>query len=842
MIFRQRPTRDPFAACARALALTRAGMLAEGLAGAFWPAFSLALIGWAAMGFDIFAHIPPLWGFWLGTAGVLAFVLALGWGLWRFRWPRRAEAVARLDRSLPGRPLAALTDDQAIGDGDALTAALWQAHRRRMAAAAAAAQPVKPRPQLARRDPYGLRLAALTAAAVALLFGAPQRMGEVPGLPGQAGAAISPSWEGWITPPAYTGRPSLYLNAIRQNDFDVPQGSRVVIRFYGQPGAHHLGQTIASEVQGDEDNQTLEFTAMQSGRLSVIGPASRSWFVQVLPDEPPRVRFDGRMSRGRGGVLEQPFLAEDDYGVTAGTATITLDLDRVERRHGLELEPEAREDLELDLPMPMTRNRERFSDVLRDDLSDHPWAHLPVRIALSVRDAAGQVGEGGSRPEVLPARRFFEPAAQAVMELRRDLLWNRDNARRSAQLMRAMLHDADDAFRDEAVPVRLREAVDFIEVRLDEGRWDGDARDLLAEDLWDLALLLEEGELADARERLRRARERLEQAMRDGASPDEIAELMDELREATRDYMRMLAEQPRERGEPQAGERGDQMEVTGDQIRELMDRIQELMEEGRMEEAAELMAMLQELLDNLQIAEGGEGGEPMPGSEAMEGLGDTLGDQQSLADETFRDLQGRPDGRPEPGEERGDEPGDEPGEGRDRDEAGGGEAGGDHIAGLAERQEALRERLREQQLQPLPGEGTAEGEAALDALEEAERAMDEAARALRDGETREALERQAEALEQLREAMRQMGEAMRGDRAERDGAQDRAEGQGTGRDPLGRDRRGEADTRGDLGGAEPGADPRARARELMDEIRRRSAELERPEEEREYLNRLIERF
>ncbi len=826
--------------CARALSLTRAGMLAERLAGAFWPAFSLALIGWAAMGFDLFAHVSPLWGFWLGAAGVLGFVLALGWGLWRFRWPGRAEAVARLDRSLPGRPLAALADDQAIGDGDLLTEALWQVHRDRMAAAAAAARPVKPRPFLARRDPYGLRLAALTAAVVALLFGAPQRMGEVPGLPGPAGAAISPSWEGWITPPAYTGRPSLYLNAIRQNDFDVPQGSRVVIRFYGQPGAHHLGQTIAPEVQGDEDSQTLEFNAMESGRLSVIGPSSRSWFVQVLPDEPPRVRFDGRMSRGRGGVLEQPFLAEDDYGVTAGTATITLDLDRVERRHGLELAPETREDLELDLPMPMTRSRERFSDVLRDDLSDHPWAHLPVRIALSVRDAAGQVGEGGSRAEVLPARRFFEPVALAVTELRRDLLWNRDNARRSAQLMRAMLFDADDAFRDEAVPERLREAVDFIEVRLEEGRWDGEARDLLAEELWDLALLLEEGELANARERLQRARERLEQAMRDGASPDEIAELMDELREATRDYMRMLAEQPRERGEPQAGERGDTMEITGDQIQELMDRIQELMEEGRMEEAAELMAMLQELLDNLQIAEGGEGGEPMPGSEAMEGLGDTLGDQQSLADDTFRDLQGRRDGAPQPGEEPGEgRGGDQPDDQQEGDQAGEGEELG---RGLAERQEALREQLREQQLQTLPGEGTPEGDAALDALEEAERAMDEAARALREGETREALEQQAEALEQLREALRQMGEAMRADRAERDGEGDRAEAQGTGRDPLGRDRRGEADTRGDLRGVEPGLDPRARARELMDEIRRRSAELERPEEEREYLNRLIERF
>jgi hypothetical protein len=42
---------------------------------------------------------------------------------------------------------------------------------------------------------------------------------------------------------------------------------------------------------------------------------------------------------------------------------------------------------------------------------------------------------------------------------------------------------------------------------------------------------------------LRRAQEQLAEAMRNGASDDEIAELMQELREAMQDYMRQLAEQ-----------------------------------------------------------------------------------------------------------------------------------------------------------------------------------------------------------------------------------------------------------------------------------------------------------
>ena len=230
--------------------------------------------------------------------------------------------------------------------------------------------------------------------------------------------------------------------------------------------------------------------------------------------------------------------------------------------------------------------------------------------------------------------------AAAIIELRRDLLWSRENASRSLQLMRAVSHRADSAFRSTEALARFMDTRDLLQASLSDGGLEAATRDDLAQKLWDLAILLEEGELADARARLERAQERLDEAMRNGADPSEIQELMDEMREAMRDYMQQLAEQPRERGEPQQG--GEQMEVTQDQIQQLMDRIQELMEEGRMDEAAELMAQLNALLENLQVAEGqGGDGPPMPGGEAMEGLGEALRDQQDLADDTFGQFAGR---------------------------------------------------------------------------------------------------------------------------------------------------------------------------------------------------------
>ncbi len=815
---------DPLAPVSRALFLTRAGMVVERAAQALWLPVSLTLLAAVAWAFDVPSRLPGDLPLWLTGAVAIGILASLLLGVWRFRWPTRAAAISRLDQTLAGRPLAALTDAQALNGGDPASAAIWAAHRSRMANRAAQARAVAPQPDLARRDPFALRLVALMAACVALMFAVPGQQGSLTGLSGSAGAAIGPSWEGWITPPAYTGRPGLYLNEIERSEFEVPQGSRVILRFYGAPGALSLQQSLDDGVQTDETGQALEFDARRSGRLVIDGPNGRDWAITVSPDAIPTVSAAGPMTRARGGILEQPFSALDDHGVTLGAAEIALDLAAVDRRHGRVLPPEPLAPLRLQLPMPMAGNRAEVSEILREDLSLHPWAHRPVRVVLSVTDAAGQTGFSPAEAVVLPGRRFFEPAAQALAEIRSDLLWNRENARRSAQLMRAMLNRSEGAFRFEGAPVMIRGAVEFIEVRLGDETWTPEARDELAQQLWDLALLIEEGELANALERLRRAQERLDEAMRNGATPDEIAELMDELRAATRDYMEMLAEQM-EPGDENGGDQRDhgeeeQMSITQDQIQELMDRIQELMEEGRMEEAAELMAQLNALLENLEMTPG-EGGDPMPGDQAMEGLGETLNDQQSLADETFQELQEQFNEGSEPG--------------KDDEEA---------MQDLAERQQQLSEQLRDQQLGEVPGEGTPEADAGLEALEDAGRAMGRAADALEEGDARGALERQAEALDAMREGLRHFREAQTADQNERaanDTDAEQGQADGTGRDPLGRERGDTGDGR-DLGDMLPGEDPRERARDLLDEIRRRSSELERPEGERDYLNRLIDRF
>ena len=855
----QRPE-DHLAPLDRALGLTRAGLLAERVVRAFWPVWSLAFVGFAALAFGLPAALPPAASWTLAVAWGVALVAAFGFGLWRFRWPGRDEALARLDAAMPGRPLAALADKLAVGQGDAASQAVWQAHLRRMAARAALARPVAPNLRMSRRDPYALRYVALLAFALALLFGSVERAVDGGGFAPVSMTAeariAGPSWEAWVQPPAYTGRPSLYLNEVDRPALRVPQGSRVSVRIYGDSGVLTLAQTVAdADPAVAPDAPSHEFEIVRSGRVTVQGPGGRGWEFTVEPDAAPRVRLRGDMERQARGAFRQDFEASDDYGVIAGEAVIELDLAAVERRHGLIPDPEPREALRLDLPMPISGDRAAFTEALIDNLSEHPWANLPVTLRLTVRDARGQTGDSETRSTVLPGRRFFDPMAAAIVEMRRDLLWTRDSGPRVAEVLRAISHRPDDIFRSERAYLLLQNARRELEAGLAAGL-DAETRDAVAQALWEIAELIEDGDLADALERLRRAQDRLSEAMRNGADPSEIEELMQELREAMRDYMRQLAERGDQTNDQFA--EGERMEITGDQLQELLDRIQELMEQGRMAEAMELLEQLAQMLENMQVTQG-EGGQGGEGSRAMQGLGEALRDQQDLSDDTFRDLQDdggdgrrqagtdplRPDGMPSEGEGggAGDQPeGDEPGEGRAEGE-GEGEGAGQQGGSLAERQQALRDRLRQLQRDGLPGGGTEAGEAAREALDDAARAMERAEEALRDGDRSGALDRQAEAIESMRDGIRSLGDVMAGEAGE--AGEDRAAaaegGEGGQRDPLGREI-------GDLGriGSQDNmlqdGDVYRRARDILDEIRRRSGEQDRPELELDYLRRLLDRF
>lgn len=835
------------------LALTRAGMVAERGTRAFWPLWSVAFVALGLLMLGLQDEVAVEW-VWAVGAVLLA---AAGWALWRgmamFRWPARSEALSRLDRTMRGNPIQAALDTQAIGAGDPASLAVWHAHQSRMRDRLKEARAVEPDMRVASSDPYALRYLALLVLSVAILFGSLMRVQSVTSMgAGGPDLAQGPAWEGWMQPPPYTRLPTVYLNDIT-GDLSVPEGAEITLRMYGEVGALSVTEDVSGRDLSEADAQATaqDFEVLQSGQVAVDGPGGRVWQIAMVPDDAPSVRREGEIETSYEGEAQIPFAGTDDHGVVAGVARIALDLEAVDRRYGRAIDPEARPVIEVPLPMPVAGDRSEFTETLVANFSEHAWANLPVRLELGVEDGRGQ--RGLSEPEylTLPGRRFFDPVAAAVIEQRQALLWNRLNAEDIAVTLRAVLNRPDELFRKDMMALRTRLLMERIETLAPYGFTD-DQQAEIAQALWDLALEMEEGDLEDARQRMQRAQERLEEAMKNGASEQEIAELMQELREATRDYMRQLAQEQQRQQEQnpemqQGGNPQDMVEMSQDDIQRMMDRIQELMEEGRMAEAAEAMRQLQEMLENMQITQGqGQGGQS-PGEQAMEGLSETLRDQQELSDEAFRDLnQGQQGGRP-PGQQPGQEPGQQPGQGQGRDRAEGQQGqGGDGSLedGLAQRQQALRDELNRQR-RNLPGQGSEAGERAGQALERAEGAMDGAERALRDGDLAEAIDRQSQAMEALREGIRSLGEAMAEQQQEQQGGGQQGFAEGGDpreqRDPLGRDS-GNSGRVGTDEGLLQGEDVYRRAEELLGELRRRSGDADRSQEERDYLERLLDRF
>ncbi len=841
------------------LLMTRVGLLAEQVLRAFWPFFSVVMLVLAALMLGLHDTLPVemVWG--TAVISVLAVLGTFGFGIRRFNAPSRAEALARLDASLPGRPIQALLDDQVIGMEDAASIAVWRAHQRRMAQKASEARAARPDLRIASQDPYALRYAAMLLFAVAILFGSVWRVGSMADMaPGGAALASGPAWEGWVEPPRYTAKPTIYLNDIDPGKMQVPAGSRITLRFYGEVGALTLAETVSGrigEIPSVAD-AAQEFVVSQNGEIRIDGPGGRSWTVEVIEDTAPQIAAAGVVEAEATGEMTLSFTASDDYGVTSGSALIALDPERIDRRLGLAVAPEPRDEIEIELPMPITGDRRMFTETLIEDFSKHPWANLPVVITLSAQDAAEQTTESEVIEARLAARRFFDPLAAAIIEQRRDLLWSRDNGTRVAQVLRAISHRPDEMFRSETAYLRLRVILRRLEAMKPYGL-TVEQQEELAEALWDLAVLLEEGDLSDALERLRRAQERLSEAMRNGASDQEIAELMQELREATDDYMRQLSRQAEQNpgGDQERQLSENTLQMNQDDLQRMMDRIQELMEQGRMAEAEQALRELQELMENMRVTQGqGQNGQS-EGQRAMEGLADTLREQQGLSDQAFRDLQEQFNPGAQTGESQGNE-GRSGGQGRGQSHQGQNGQGqgngeqqgrrqgpeqGEGEGSLADRQQALREELRRQQGQ-LPGANSPEGQAARDALDRAGRAMDGAEDALRDEDFAGAIDRQSEAMEALREGMRALGEQLAQNQQNQPGqGTTEADRRAENRDPLGRN----PGSNGSIGtdeGLLQGEDVYRRARELLDEIRRRSGEGERPDVELDYLRRLLERF
>ncbi|MEL6678405.1 MAG: DUF4175 family protein, partial [Pseudomonadota bacterium] len=626
-------------AVAKQVRLTRTSMVLERITRSFWPLWTVGVLLVAASAFGALDMFGP--NAVSVVLAVVAVVLAglLVVGIRAYRHPSREDAVTRLDADLPGRPLSTLKDTLASGQSDPATQRVWTVHLTRMAEAARKAEARAPDLRLSDRDPWALRLAALVALVAAALFSrGPTLEAPLPGLTVAEAVTAGPSFEAWISPPDYTGQPTLYLGDLTDEArLSVPQGSDITLRVYGD-AEFAIEQTVTPEEASLAERavgiRDSAFTAEESGRLAFLdrGEIVGDWQLDVGTDTPPQVNLAGGIARAMSGAAEITFEAQDDYGVLGVTAVIALDLAAVDRRYGLQTAPDGFEELVIDLPMPLNGEDREIFETLTEDFSDHPLASLPVRITLEAVDAAGQMTTTVPEAAILPQRFFYDPVAKTIVEQRRDFLWSLDNGTRVSQILRAITHLPDDLDVKPGPFLALRHVIrSFDEARRDDRL--AEEQEALAEELWRVALLIEDGNLADAEERLRRAQDRLAEALRNDASDEEIAQLMDELREAMQDFMQQMAQEMLNDpdSQQQMADMQNQQQMSPTDLQELLDQIQELSENGQREQAQALLDQLRQMMENMQMALQQGGGEGQ-GNPTQDELQEMLREQQDLAD------------------------------------------------------------------------------------------------------------------------------------------------------------------------------------------------------------------
>jgi len=853
-----------FAMRRRALITAFISLLWERAVPVVWPTLgALAVFSLAAL-LGVWESIGDPW------RTIAAFVL-LAAAIWQTRralpgfvWPDH-EAVARRieeDSGITARPHEALEDKPA--DDDALALQVWEEHQARMKARLNSAFARRPKAAWAEADRFALR----GALAVLLVTGwwlagpsARDRLDEAFALRPMSVDRGDLSLDAWIDPPAYTGRAPVFL---RSDDTEaaIPQGSSFIARVAGARRPPRL------ELRSGDGRQQAEVTEIGAGvyeaRIVVANDANmrliagglrRNWQLSVTPDNAPDVRLLDIPEGTANGELDLEFAVTDDYGATA---------------YALEFQPEDNanapwERIELS---PSGVPESDADGALRalPETGRHPMAGQRVTIRISAEDAGGNTGRSATMAVTLPERVFLDALARAVTEQRRVVLSNEvgyaplpdrpvmyaedippglpylaeeperriERAPDGLQGVASALDAITDApryfFEDPVVYLGLREALHRLRRSRDLEDLDG-----LEADLWEIALRAELGSLADAERALRAAERALAEALARGADETELAALFDAYEQAMENYMAALAREAAEEG--RFAEGGGEGGMSTEGLQQLLEALREAAELGDTADARQALAALSELLRNMQMqlsrGGGGEGEQDDPVAEAiqraLEELGDVIGEQRDLQDQTFNldenQGAGQP-GQPQQGGQPSNQSGDMP-QGLAENQNG----GTSRSQQLADMQAELADALR-RSLEAVP-EGGDPG------LGDAAGAMEEAENALRQGDTGAALDAQEEALAELREGAEELARTL----LERMQAQQGQDGQGEEageRDPLGRPTDGSF---ADGSGVEvPDELSRARAREILEELRRRAAEAGRPAEELEYIERLLDRF
>ena len=524
-------------------------------------------------------------------------------GIRHVKAPDADEIDRRLEfaNKLKHRPLGLLRDKLA-NPYDKTTRELWNRQQRESQDLLKRLRPSYLMLNLAQTDKYAFRIALALLVITGFVISGDtwsQRLekGFVPNI----AASLFPDDRPvtlWITPPEYTNlEQQIYENSKDANaPLSVPVNSTIKLRAYSAMAAPSVVMENQSmemteiarriyEYEGKVENKTSFFAVKQFFLTRAI------WPVEVVSDSPPVITQRKDVQETELQALRFPLTLSDDYGVK--TLVLNMDIDP------MLTDPPLGEPLSLTRIVATGAGEEDIQSVF--DLTDHPWAGLPVRLTMTAKDYIEQESDPYVVEMTLPERSFEHPVAQKLVKYRKELAWTPEpSSQEIAHGLETLLLFPEDIQHDTSVYLGIQTAARRLEFDPSE-----ETVRKVMDLLWEMALKLEDGNLSLAMRALENAHRDLSEANNDPSlSKPEIEEKTKALRDALNTYLRELGrelrkEQSENQNIPRLSPEILDETLNPQALDRFMDRLEENIEKGNRDKADELLSQLRDLMDML---------------------------------------------------------------------------------------------------------------------------------------------------------------------------------------------------------------------------------------------------
>jgi len=832
---------------------------------------SLAMIG-------VFDYLSrPLHGLLLlGFAALLARAL---WRLKRCDLDIQDHLVLRRierDNGLEHRPFDSILDQPFAVAGDKNQWILWQEHLNRAAHLLFKLKPSWPKPGLAAKDIYALRAALTLFFVIALTIGGGDAWPRIlnsfwPGI--ATGKTVNTDIRLWITPPPYTARAPIVLSTKRSEEIkinnpeqiiNIPVGSQLLVEGDGDQrsnwlkiGVRKLDFLPVARNKSDVDinpsyqiKSEILITDVMAKQL-IVSDANgglTTWPVRIVADVRPTIEWDTIQTNNRPSVLSFSYMASDDYGIDKVQLLI---------EHGKAYRRQNGEQFDVIQLGGAGQGKKSIKNKVAKDLSSHPWAGDQVVLRLKAIDEKQQTALSKPLEMVLPARKFNHPVAQQLVRVRKMLNNPSPGVQLDAARALAIINQDPTAFYGD-LGVYL--SISIVRGRLIRETSD-DVRFSMQTLLWQLALKIEEGDFAVAEKKLNDMRAEIIRAIENGDDQKKIDRLLSEMQQALTRYLSSLADFMNRQGVENMPYNAGARVVDGQDLERLINKAREFSKTGDQQSARQLLTQMGRMMDQIRGAmeTGSQARSMKEAGKSLQELRSLMGRQTDLLENTFQLMQrlnqnlnsmkpGQieqqlllpPKNNPESATEQENKVTGDPNAAVPKKSKSPGVNG----QALKSKQQQLRKDLgtlmlkMDQLLGAIPP-----------VLGRAERAMNNAEKSLSNNKPGQAVGSETSAVENLRQAMENISEqisrrfgGMSG-QGPGFGQGPNARGFNPGRDPFGR--RGGGGFGGIQGaGSFPLPDQTGfkKSRKIMQELRRRGEDASRPQQELDYIERLLDRF